>query len=139
MRPECVQLEQHLHDYIEGWLAESERSEVEQHLRACPECQRKVVGWVRIGDALRNLPTLPAPSARKMALPSYPVLPVRWMVGLSFALSVPSAFVLKRLLALGALERLETFTPYPALSMLSQKVMSLAQSLWQQIQQGVIG
>ncbi len=138
MRTECAELEPHLHDFVEGWLAESERARVEAHLRECPDCQRKVVGWVRISDALRDLPRLPAPRGRRIAVSLPPTLALREMAALWLVLCVPSAWLVSRWFAQGYLSQLGNYWPYSEFAVFSEQILNLALSLWKHLQ-GVLG
>lgn len=64
MKSACNLLEPLLHAYTEGWLSASDRLRVEQHLRECSACRQKVADWYAVANALRELPTLPAPTPR---------------------------------------------------------------------------
>jgi anti-sigma factor RsiW len=59
MRHDCERLEPALHEWLEGWLDESARAEVEAHLRACPACRAKLEAW-QCGGARTARVALPA-------------------------------------------------------------------------------
>jgi anti-sigma-K factor RskA len=58
--------------YVLGALDESDRTIFENHLEACPACQREVVSYLPVLSALREVPLPPAPP---MLAPSKKVVP----------------------------------------------------------------
>jgi hypothetical protein len=47
--------------YVDGRVSPDERHRLEEHLRSCPACVRKLEGLRTVVAELRNLPRLPAP------------------------------------------------------------------------------
>ncbi|MGQ9657842.1 MAG: anti-sigma factor family protein [Fimbriimonadales bacterium] len=131
MRGECERLEPALHDWLEGWLADSEREVVEAHLRACPACRAKVDGWQAVGRALRGLPQLPAPTVPALAAMPEP----RGVLRLAIALCVPTAAIVAALLTAFSLPPLEAWVPHAAVQSLTRPFTAPVEALWNQLQE----
>lgn len=131
MRRECERLEPALHDWLEGWLDDSEREVVEAHLRACPACRAKVDGWQAVGRALRGLPQLPAPAVPAPAAVSEP----RGVLRLALALCVPTALFVAALLTLFSPPPLEAWIPHAAVQSLMRPFTAPAEAFWNQLQE----
>lgn len=125
MRDNCKQLEPMLHDYAEGWLAESQKTTLLSHLQRCTACQEKLKAWSAVGRALRELPRMPAP---KPALLASTVPEPRFALRLALALCLPAAMLIN---AYGsyfkppALEQIAPYAPLHALTELAQEWLIL--------------
>ena len=131
MRHDCERLEPALHEWLEGWLNESARAEVEAHLRACPACHAKLGAWRAVGRALRELPCLPAPAAR---LPE-PAREPRGVLRLALALCVPTALLTVAFRASFTPPILEPLTPHAAVQTLTRPFTAPAETLWNRLQE----
>jgi len=118
MRHDCERLEPALHEWLEGWLDESARAEVEAHLRACPACHAKLGAWRAVGRALRELPYLPAPAARLPEPAREPRGVLRLALRASF--SPPP---------------LESWLPRTATQTLTRPFTAPAETLWNRLQE----
>lgn len=66
----CKEILSRLHAYIDGELSKEVRRAMDEHLSACPTCQREVERLRQLGDSLDNLSVPPPPNefvARIMA------------------------------------------------------------------------
>lgn len=130
MKNECEHWEPRLHEWLEGWLAESERAAVEAHLRSCPACYAKVAGWQAVGRALRELPPVAAPARR---LPHAAPEP-RGALRLALALCLPTALLVVAFRA--------SFSPPPmpvssdaVAQTLARPFTAPVQTLWNRLQE----
>src|SRR3989442_15007557 len=75
-------LELQLDAYLDGELAEAERSELESHLAQCPECTRFVDSRLALRSAIKaRIPALRAPDTRRRRVRSLQRrarMPVLW-------------------------------------------------------------
>ena len=49
--------------YRDAQLSSDERFLVERHLNECADCRRELQGMMRIGQVIRSLPWVPAPTS----------------------------------------------------------------------------
>lgn len=131
MRIECERLEPALHDWLEGWLAESDREAVESHLRACPACRAKVDGWQAVGRALRGLLQLPAPAVPALAAMPEP----RGVLRVALALCVPTALLTAALLSPFSPPPMESWMPRATVQSLTRPFTAPVEVLWNQLQE----
>jgi anti-sigma factor RsiW len=131
MRHDCERLEPALHEWLEGWLDESARAEVEAHLRACPACHAKLGAWRAVGRALRELPYLPAPAAR---LPE-PAREPRGVLRLALALCLPTALLTVAFRASFSPPPLESWLLRTATQTLTRPFTAPAETLWNRLQE----
>ncbi|OYT69341.1 MAG: hypothetical protein CFK48_08515 [Armatimonadetes bacterium CP1_7O] len=127
MRDVCKSLEPLLHDYAEGWLAESQQAEVLRHLQHCPACREKLQAWERVGLALRGLPRLPAPArVRAPIADSEPRVALR----LALALCLPAAMLVAVHGSQFQPPALEQIAPYAPLHTLAERTQEGLSLLW---------
>lgn len=131
MRRECEQLEPALHDWLEGWLADSEREAVEAHLRACPACHAKLEGWRAVGRMLKHLPQLPTSAVPAPAAMIEP----RGVLRLALALCVPTAALMAALLTAFSPPPLEAWIPHAAVQSLMRPFTAPVEAFWNQLQE----
>ncbi len=130
MRRGCEHWEPLLHEWLEGWLAESERAAVLAHLKACPACAAKVAGWQAVGRALRELPPVAAPAPRMPESVAEP----RGALRLALALCLPTALLVVAFRT--------SFSPPPmpvspdaAAQMIARPFTAPVQTLWNRLQE----
>jgi anti-sigma factor RsiW len=131
MRHDCERLEPALHEWLEGWLDESARAEVEAHLQACPACCAKREAWRAVGRALRELPQLPAPAVR---LPR-PAREPRGALRLALALCLPTALLLVAFRAPIDAPSVDALKPSAVVQTLTRPFTAPAQTLWNRLQE----
>lgn len=59
----CVQIEERLSDYVDGFLPESDQREFRAHVDSCPRCSPLLAQVAHVVDHLRTLEPEPAPVA----------------------------------------------------------------------------
>ncbi|GIV06276.1 MAG: hypothetical protein KatS3mg016_1851 [Fimbriimonadales bacterium] len=127
MRDACKPLEPLLHDYLEGWLAESQRASLLRHLQRCAACREKLRAWEQVGLALRALPRLPAPAlVRAPIADPEPRVALR----LALALCLPAAMLVAAYISHFQPPALEQIAPYAPLHTLAERAQEGLSLLW---------
>lgn len=70
MSPECIFVLDHYNDYISGELDPGKISRVEDHIKACPNCEIFLGKASRIHGRTVGLLRIPAPRALKKSISS---------------------------------------------------------------------
>ncbi len=70
MSPECLFVLDHYNDYISGELAPEKISRVEDHIKACPNCEIFLGKFTRIHSRTVGLLRAPAPPALRKSISS---------------------------------------------------------------------
>lgn len=69
-------LDESLQEFVEGALAPSEATSIQEHVDACPRCAAEVAGWRELFAELSDLPELePSPAFRRRVLADLPPTP----------------------------------------------------------------
>ncbi|MCS6919627.1 MAG: hypothetical protein NZM28_07640 [Fimbriimonadales bacterium] len=127
MKRECPSLEPLLHDYAEGWLAESKQASVLSHLQRCPACQEKLQAWSAVSNALRGMPRLPAPEPAPA--PVQEAEP-RFALRLALALCLPVALLIATYNNAWQPPSIENLAPYTTLHALFERAQEQLLALW---------
>ncbi|GIV07550.1 MAG: hypothetical protein KatS3mg017_0752 [Fimbriimonadales bacterium] len=123
----CKQLEPLLHDYAEGWLAESHQADLLRHLQRCAACREKLNAWETVSLALRELPRLTAPEPAPV--PTADPEP-RVALRLALALCLPTALLIVAYGNAWQPTDWDTLAPYANLHALFEWVQEPLITLW---------